>query len=272
MINLAPDNPNGLELRSPVLVAPGCAESLWRSPAAAGAGALTTRWARWAPQAAASRWGGSPAGIVFERLPETGFRALLGNERKRWQRAPAPVLLALRGDLDELGKMAPAAGAGRWHRGPADRRDRLDPRRGGGSDTLDLTLLPLLALLPAGGAIEARAQEAAHAGVDALVVRAYPPAAALIDDELVAGVLVGPALGPLTVEAVRGARAAVELPLVALGGIVGPAIARAVLAAGATAIMVDGALHGDPRIAAWIGASAGVQFLILISANACEMR
>ena len=247
MIDLAPDNPNGLELRSPVLVAPGCAESLWRSPAAAGAGALTTRWARWAPQAAASRWGGSPAGIVFERLPETGFRALLGNERKRWQRAPAPVLLALRGDLDELGEMA-------------QQLERVDGIAGLLIDvinsTLDAvvaairssTLLPLLALLPAGGAIEARAQEAAHAGVDALVVRAYPPAAALIDDELVAGVLVGPALGPLTVEAVRGARAAVELPLVALGGIAGPAIARAVLAAGATAIMVDGALHGDPQL------------------------
>ena len=254
-----------------MLVAPGCAESLWRSPAAAGAGALTTRWARWAPQAAASRWGGSPAGIVFERLPETGFRALLGNERKRWQRAPAPVLLALRGDLDELGEMA-------------QQLERVDGIAGLLIDVIDSTLdavvaairsstlLPLLTLLPAGGAIEARAQEAAHAGVDALVVRAYPPAAALIDDELVAGVLVGSASGPLTVEAVpwsqgRG-RASVGRVRRHRRPCYRPCRARG----GRDCDHGRRRAAWRPAAAAWIGASAGVQSLILISANACEMR
>lgn len=253
MIDLAPNNPNGLELGSPVLVAPGCAEGILRSPAAAGLGALATRWARLAPRAAATRWGSSPAGIVFEQLPETRLATLLGSQLKRWQRAPAPVLLALRGDRNELGEMA----------------QLLEPVEGIAGLLIDAnestwstvvqalrlsTQLPLLALLPAAGAIEERAQEAAVAGVDALVVRAYPPATAFLDAALVEGMLVGPALAPLTLEAVRAARAAVDLPLIALGGVVGTAIARAVLAAGASAIFVDGALHGDPQLAAAIAA------------------
>lgn len=259
MIDLAPHNPNGLELRSAVLAAPGCADTLMRSPAASGIGALTTRWTRLSPAGGApARWGSSPAGIVFERLPEAALKTVLGSERKRWQRAPAPVLLALRGDLDELGEMARQLERVEGLAGLLV--DSVGGALGAVVEAIRAsTLLPLLALLPSGGELAEQAQQAASAGVDALVVRAYPTATVLVDGELVEGVLVGPALAPLTLQAVRQTRAAVDLPLIALGGIASAPLARAALAAGASAVMVDGALHGDALLVASIEAELRIE-------------
>ena len=102
MIELAPANVNGLSLPSPVIVAPGCGEALrWADNTAVGAVATDVAVAA-TPRAGSTRWGATPAGVVFERLPSVRFDALVRSERRRWARSPLPVLLALRGAADEM--------------------------------------------------------------------------------------------------------------------------------------------------------------------------
>ena len=105
MIELAPHNPYGLALRSPVIVAPGCAAPL-RDLDPALIGAVATRTAvLHTPPEGRWRWASVPAGIVFEQIPPVRFRALLQAEAKRWRRSPAPVLLSLGGAPDDLAGM-----------------------------------------------------------------------------------------------------------------------------------------------------------------------
>jgi dihydroorotate dehydrogenase len=47
----------------------------------------------------------------------------------------------------------------------------------------------------------------------------------------------------------------VDVPLIALGGVADVELARQCLAAGAQALLIDGALYGDPAAAQRIGAA-----------------
>lgn len=254
MIELAPSNINGLALRAPVLLAPGCDLALrWADQNLIGAVATAVATVR-AGRGGPVRWAQAPAGVVFERLPQTGFDVLLRGERKRWARSPVPVLLTLRGSPDELGEMA----------------ERLESVEGiaglvllaAGQTTLEsvtvvraITTLPVLPVLGYGAQLADEAAAAAQAGADALVVGSYPVGAALVGEELISGLLVGPALLPWTLRALQQAKRAVAVPLVAWGGVVDAVAAQACLAAGASAVLVDGALYGDPFAAQGIAES-----------------
>jgi dihydroorotate dehydrogenase len=183
--------------------------------------------------------------VVFERLPQTPFDALLRAERKRWARSPVPVLLTLRGTPDELAEMV----------------ERLEAVEGiaglvllaVGQATVDavaavraVTTLPVLPVVGHSAQSTEDAAAAVAAGADALVLCSYPLGAAQVGEELISGLLVGPALLPWTLRALQQAKRAVDVPLVAWGGVADAAAARACLAAGASAVMVDGALYGDP--------------------------
>jgi dihydroorotate dehydrogenase len=250
MIELAPNNAYGLALQSPVLVAPGCAAAL-RSIDPTLVGAVLTRTATRHSTVGQRRWSRVPAGVIFERLPSTRLRSLLQHEARRWNHIPVPVLLAVRGPEDELADMV----------NQLELLDALagivvevDPTAGARSVAAvrDNTALPVLAQLPHGAFDLAAACVAA--GADALVVQAYAPGVGLADGVAFEGVLVGPAQIAWTLRALQLVRAAVDVPLVATGGIADATLARQCLALGASAVMVDGALYGDPDAPSRIGA------------------
>lgn len=259
VIELAPTNPNGLRLASPLIVAPGCAGAL-RSIDTGQIGAITTDIAIIStPRAGPRRWGTVPAGIVIERLPSVRFDALVRAERRRWSRSPVPLLLALRGTTDELIEIAirleiveGVAGLVLLIRDPVLEETVTAVR--------SVTTLPLLPVLPHGPQLAELAAVVVAAGADALVLCGYPTATTQAVDELdlVTGLLVGPTLAPWTLRALQQVRGAVDVPLVAWGGVADAVIARQCLAAGASAVMIDGALYGDPfavqSIAAVVGA------------------
>jgi NAD(P)H-dependent flavin oxidoreductase YrpB (nitropropane dioxygenase family) len=191
------------------------------------------------------RWAPAPAGVVFERLPQTRFDALLRAEGKRWRRSPVPVLLTLRGTPDELAAMVAqleevegVAGLVLLAAGQATVEAVATVRA--------LTTLPLLPVVGHGAQISNDAPAAVAAGADALVLCSYPLGIAQAGEELISGLTVGPALLPWTLRALQQAKRAVEVPLIAWGGVGDAAAAQACLAAGASAVMVDGALYGDP--------------------------
>ncbi len=256
VIELAPTNVNGLPITTPVIVAPGCSGAL-RWSASEQIGAVATDVAVLAsPRTGPARLGLTPAGIVFERLPSIKFDALLRSERRRWSRSPVPILLTLRGTADDLIEMA----------------TRLETVEGVAGLVLlvrdlfvdqavalvrGVTTLPLLQVLPFTPQIDEVAVAVVAAGADALVLCGYPPAAAPSGDEIVSGLLVGPALAPWTLRALELVKHAVDVPLIAWGGVADAAITRQCLRAGASAVMIDGALYGDPfavqRVASTIG-------------------
>lgn len=255
MIDLAPHNPYGLTLASPIIVAPGCVQS-WRDLDPGTIGAAATRVAvTHGVDERPIRWGAVPAGVVIERLPTARLRTLLQSEATRWARAAVPVLLTLRGAPNELAEMI-------------DRLETIESVAGlivqpvgsieacadGVAAARDRTALPLLPLLPPmiapdfiGTIVEA--------GADALIVGGYPAAAAGAGGAMIEGSLIGPTLAPWTLHALRKTRSVTDVPLIALGGIASADIARQCLAAGASALMIDGALHGDPSLPQRIGAT-----------------
>ncbi len=250
VIDLAPHNPYGLALQSPVIVAPGCAAPL-RDPDSAQLGAIVTRTAvlhgRYTPQ---SRFASVPAGVVFERLPVTRLRTLLQTEAKRWARLSLPVLLCLQGTADELAEMAVHLEALDALAGVVI-EVQAEQAQLGVTAVRDQTALPLLVMLPA--ETPEIAAECVGAGADALIVQAYPHVAAVANGEVFEGQLLGPTLAPRTLHALRRAAELVEVPLLAFGGVADEQIARQCLLTGATGVLVDGALYGDPYAPQRIG-------------------
>ncbi len=254
MIDLAPHNPYGLVLQSPVIIAPGCALSLRElDPARVGA-VVTHRAVARTSLEQRNRWSSVPAGIVFERLPTVKLRTLLEADAKRWVRAPVPVLLCLRGCADEVGEMVARLEMIESLAGLV-LEVQADQAAVSVAAARDQTALPLLVVLPNG--TTQFAASCVDAGADALIVQAYPPAAAIVDGELFEGVLVGPSVAPRTLLALRSIAATVSVPLIAFGGVADAHIAQHCIAAGATALMVDGALYGDPHAPQRIGRILG---------------
>lgn len=250
MIELAPHNPYGLALRSPVIVAPGCADvGLPRDIDPAIIGAIATRTATLhTSRARRGQWGRVPAGVVFEQLPAISLRQLLKTEAKRWGRMAVPVLLSLRGTHDELLEMIIQLEFAEAIGGVLVTLDEADsaPLEPSLAALRAQTPLPLVVQLPVTHAVVEHAARAAAAGADALVIGGYPQAAAVMNGAFVQGMLVGPTLAPWTLQALHGVAQRTELPLIAYGGVADERIAQHCLQAGATAVMCDGALYGDP--------------------------
>lgn len=260
MIDLAPTNPYGLLLRSAVIVAPGCAGAgLPRALDPTIIGAIATRpTTLHTVRPPSLRWSATPAGVMFEQLPSVRLRSQVQSEARRWQRSSVPVLLSLRGLIDELVEMVVQLEGVEGISGllieVSEPEAAQDPTGIAISGLRAQTPLPLLPLLPYSSAIEQSAQNCVAAGADALVLCAYPTTTGMAQGEIFEGVLVGPALAPWTLHALAQVRRSVDVPLVALGGVADVAAAQKFLAAGATALLVDGALYGDPFAPQRIGA------------------
>ena len=248
-IDLAPHNPYGLSLRSPVMIAPGCAGAL-RHPDPDLIGAIITSTATLRSAGTGQmRWGNVPAGVVFERLPTIGFRSLLQAEAKRWARSSIPVVLSVAGAADELAQIAARLETLEGVAGVMVQPDGTDPVAAVAAVRAQ-TPLPLLAVVPAVAdaqpSVAAIAADLVAAGADALVAAAYPRGSVVIDEALVDGLLVGPTLIPWTLRTITEISATTSVPIVALGGVADARLAWLCLQAGATALLIDGALYGDP--------------------------
>jgi len=281
-IDLAPNNPYGLTLRTPVLAAAGSlgygveyARLLnlgGRAPRSAPPaphtlpGALITRTTTLRPQRARPlpRLIETAAGLVYsggEHNP--GLRYVIEQCAPIWANWELPVLVSIGGETvsayaEAAGKLEGVEGiAGVEINLTAD--GRLLPAQAGKivAAVRAATLLPLLVKLPAATTDPiAPALACASAGADAIVLTGSMPALAVDPQtgEPVHGRLCGPALRPLALRLVAEVAPAVPIPVIGIGGITTADDAQQFLAVGALAVGVGTALLNDPRAAGRIAA------------------
>ena len=261
----------GLRLASPVVVAAGCGGT-GRELAAYGAlealGAFTTRTIT-----LDSRRGGpvprlleTPSGLLHATgLPNPGVDGFLATELP-WllqQRARVVVSVAARslGELAELARRlgtAPGVSAVEVNLSPPDTGPEpelmmaREPFQVGAAVAAVERELPrgvpvLAKLRPDAVRVAEAARAAVESGAQALVVGQALPAA--MPDGRAAG-LSGPAVGPLALRCLTEVLAAVDVPVVAGGGVATVADVRTRLALGAVAVQVGAALLHDPTTAA----------------------
>ena len=264
MIELAPDNPYGLSLRTPVLAAAGClgyGVEYARLIDIDQLGAIVTRsTSLYGRRRATPRLLETPAGLLGAgEWPDPGLAYVLDQCAPVWAGWRTPVILSVvGGHADEFAAIVAATEGVEGIAGiELNLAQHAEHAAGITAAARAATPLPLLAKLPYGLALGPLAQAVAAAGADALTIAA-PPHGLAPDPrsgELVSGWLAGPAIRPLVLAAVRVVAQSVGCPIVGCGGVGAPADARALLAAGATAVQVGSALLINPHSAGAIGAA-----------------
>lgn len=199
-------------------------------------------------------------------LPNPGIHAALRDWRLLPERLGVPVIVSLGGAPAQLAELASLVESAGWaaaielnlscpnvHGGliaaePAAVRDAVARVRA-------RTTLPLFAkLTPATGDVAAVAAAAVEAGAQALTcgntmpVRALDAAGMPLLGAGPDGGLSGSALHPIALRLVAEARAAVEVPIVGLGGVDSLAAADRMLAAGASIVGVGTGAVYDPAL------------------------
>ena len=264
MIDLAPNNPYGLTLSSPVLTAAGCfgyGVEYARLVDIERIGAMVT--ASTTPHrrrvARPPRLIETPAGVLaVGPWPNPGLDRVLERYAPIWATWRTPVLLSV--VCEKPSDFAALAAALEGVEGIAglelNLADQAERAAAIVAATRAATLLPLLAKLPpleAGLAELARA--VAAAGADAITACAGPRGLVLDPQsgERLEGMLCGPALRPLALRRVAEVAASVDVPVIGCGGVATVEDARQFLAVGAMAVQIGAALLADPAAAARIG-------------------
>jgi dihydroorotate dehydrogenase (NAD+) catalytic subunit len=281
-IDLAPNNPYGLTLHTPVLAAAGSlgygveyARHLNLGGRASRGtspdpqilpGALITRTTTLRPQRARPlpRLIETAAGLVYSGSEHNpGLRYVIEQCAPIWANWELPVLVSIGGETASA--YAEAAGNLEGVEGVAGVElhlaagDSPSPTQAGQvvAAVRAATLLPLLVKLPAAATDPiALAQACASAGADAIALTGSMPALAVDPQtgEQMHGWLCGPALRPLALRLVAEVAPAVAVPVIGIGGITTAAEAQQFLAVGAQAVGVGTALLNDPRTAGRIAA------------------
>ncbi|HET8626539.1 MAG TPA: dihydroorotate dehydrogenase [Thermomicrobiales bacterium] len=286
-VDLAPQNPRELRLRNPIIAASGC---FGYGVEYAGLfdvqrlGALVSKGVTYRPRRGTKmpRLAETPAGLLNAiGLQNPGIKAVLAKYPPTWARWDVPVLVNLAGDtVEEFAEMAamleetpgvagvelnvscPNVAAGGMFFG-------CDPYLAGEvtAAVRAATTLPVIVkLTPNVTDIVAIAREVVAAGADALSlintllgmaidVRRRRPVLGNVT-----GGLSGPAVKPVALRMVYQVAAAVDVPVIGLGGIAGLDDALEFFLAGATAIQVGTATFADPGamlgivdgLAAWL--------------------
>lgn len=266
----------------------GLPPATYGDPAAAAAavtlGAVITSGVTWRTRSGtAPRIVETPAGAVYTPGTATlGVDVALRRQARSWAAAPYAVIVNLHGagaadfplaagELEglpgvvalELDLVAPDGETGRPFAYDLTTVRRIV------NDVRHVCDLPLLLKLPAETPdLAATLRGLATLRVSAVTLAAGLPAAAPAPDEwpqsrdgtrdgLARGRLVGPATFPALLELVARVAPDAPLPIIACGGVVGPAQARAYLRAGAAAVQVGSAHLANPRAAADIQSGLG---------------
>lgn len=263
MLDLAPHNPYGLRLSSPILTAAGCfgyGVEYARSVDFSHIGAIVTR-----STSLRGRRGGrrqlieTPAGLLLAGAwPDPGLGYVLDHYAPTWAGWSTPVILSIVGaNSEEYAALAAAlegiegiAGVELNLAAHAEHAARIT------AAVRAATQLPILAKLPHGD-IAQLGRAVADAGADVVTLFAPLRGSAADPDtgEMIQGDLVGPATRPLVLAALADAVTRLHTPIVACGGAGNAGDARQLLAAGATAVQLGSALLVNPLAAAQAGAA-----------------
>ncbi len=263
MIDLAPNNPYGLALASPVLTAAGCfgyGVEYARLVDVERIGAIVTRSTTLYRRRVARppRLVETPAGVLaVGPWPNPGLSRVIERYTPIWAGWRTPVLLSVVGETPaDYAAMAAALEGVEGVAGlELNVEDHAERAAAITAAARAATLLPLLVKLPhPEGTREGLAELArtvAAAGADAITLIGAPRGMALDprSGERCEGRLSGPALRPLALRLVAEVAAAVSVPVVGCGGIATADDARQFLAVGAAAVQVGAALLADPGAA-----------------------
>jgi dihydroorotate dehydrogenase (NAD+) catalytic subunit len=277
MIDLAPNNPYGLSITSPMIAAAGSLGygvelarqlGLGLRPATHGLGALVTRGTSLRPHKARPlpEMIETPAGLLcrgWEYNP--GLRAVRERFAPIWATWELPVVVSIWGE--SVAEVAEAAAQLDGVEGVAGvelslaAHAALTPEAAGRlvAAVRRASVLPLIITLPGQAPdILALARAAVERGADALaLIGGIPALAPLPDGTLADGLLCGPAIAPLALGLVAALCAEATVPVIGIGGVRDAAGARAMLAAGAAAVGLGSALLADLRVAARIAVALG---------------
>lgn len=255
-IELAPNNPYGLALRSPVLLAAGCCGygvEYARMLDLAQFGAIITRTTTLEPRRAAGRPRliETHAGLLSAGpWPNPGLRHVLEHHAPIWATWDTPVVLNVASNRPhEYGRMVAQLEGVEGIAG-VELSVAAEHALAATQAARASTQLPLLVKLPPldGAPLAELARAVADTGADALTLAA-PPTGMSVDVETgrhMAGWLCGPAVLPLTLQRLAAVAAAVDVPVIACGGIAHAGHARQCLTLGAAAVQVGSALLADP--------------------------
>jgi dihydroorotate dehydrogenase (NAD+) catalytic subunit len=255
-VDLAPNNPYGLSLATPVMTAAGCfgyGVEYARMVDIERIGAIVTRSTTPLRRRVARppRLIETPAGVLAAGpWPNPGLDRAIERYTPIWATWRVPVLLSV--EVAEPADYAAMAAALEGVEGVAG----LELQLAGHAERVAAivaaaraaTQLPLLAKLPPlDERLPELARAAVQAGADALIVAAAPRALAIDphSGERVSGWLCGPAQRPLALRLVAEVAAVVDVPVIGGGGIATADDARQMLAVGAAAVQVGAALLAD---------------------------
>jgi dihydroorotate dehydrogenase (NAD+) catalytic subunit len=258
MIELAPNNPYGLTLSSPIMTAAGCfgyGVEYARLVDVERIGAVVTRSTTAYQRRVAHppRLVETPAGLLaVGPWPNPGLDRVVKRYARTWASWRTPVLLSLEGvSATEYADISAALegveGIAGLELNLAEHADQVATIVRAARAA---TQLPLLAKLPT---LDARlpelARAAADAGADAIVVAGATRglAADPRSGERLSGWLCGPAQRPLALRLVSEVIGSVAVPVIGGGGIATANDARQFLAAGASAVQIGAALLADPE-------------------------
>lgn len=277
MIDLAPANPYTLTIASPLIAAAGAlgygveyARHLGLAGAGHGLGALITRSTSPRPRRARPlpQLAETPAGLLYRGAEQNpGLRALRERYAPAWARWSLPIIVSVAGaDAAEVAEAAASLEGIEAVRGlelPLALHGVSEPEPAARliAAVRAATFLPLIVKLPGEAAdLAALARAAVAAGADAIAaIDGLPASLPAADGPALEGRLSGPAIFPLALRAVARLRGAVDVPIIGVGGVSDAAGARAMLAAGASAVALGAALLADPRAATRIAAELAAQ-------------
>ncbi len=279
-VDLAPQRPGRLLVRTPFLAAAGClgygVEGEGQVPLDR-FGAIVTRGVTLAPRSGSPppRMAEVPSGLLHAiGLPGPGIEAVLERYAPRWLAWSVPVILSLcAAEAVDFGSLAQRADGVPGVAALELDLASPDLARGGRPLSLDPTLaadataaaraateLPILVKLsPAATDLRALARALVEAGADALTCTGAMPALAMDPRGggpllgSAAAALSGPALRPISLRVVSEVRRAVSEPIVGCGGVSGLPDALEYLAAGADAVAIGTAALADPALPARLG-------------------
>ncbi len=258
MIELAPHNKRGLSLSSPLIAGSGAVGygDAWPPGVTADFfGAIVTPPITWRPRRGnpAPRLAEVPGGFLLATGDHNpGYRRVVEAHDVAWRRLGVPVIVALAAsapeDWDRLaGLLEEETAAAALELHLPHIAHRSDAAAWIGAVRRACTL-PLLVKLPTPRAV-ALAATCVSAGADALVIGTAALArAAAADGTLISGPIAGPTAFPLTLYALAAvAELALELPLIAAGGITQREDVQRCFDAGAAAVQVRSLLWSDPH-------------------------
>ncbi len=276
MIDLAPGHKRGLGLACPVMNAAGVLgfAGEWRGVLdLAGLGAFVTNACTATPRTPAAPPNAVPLAqgvVIHTGLPNPGVRAAVRRYAREWARLGPPVIVHLAATTpDDVRRSARLLEHAEAVSGlELGLRDELSAGEAAALVAAAQGGLPLVVRLPVAQAA-ALWRVAVRAGADALTVAAPPRRNVTVDGQTVTGRLYSPDTFADALAAVQQVMAEVAadmaaevretpVPVVGAGGIYTLEQARAMLAAGATAIQLDGVIWQTPERVAEI--AAGVEW------------